>query len=80
MDPKAERRLILLSAMLLLNVAVLVLAPRLVDGAEPADEDAFEPPADEEGDALEGFRTEGLGEPDEVVEGFESGPADDEKD
>ena len=77
-----ERRLILLvlSAMLLLNVTVLALAPRLVDGAEPTDEDAFEPPADEEDDALEGSRTEGLGEPDEVVEGFESGPPDDEKD
>ena len=80
MDPKAERRLILLvlSAMLLLNVTVL--APHVMDGAEPTDEDAFEPPADEEGDALEGSRNEGLGEPDEVVEGFESGPADDEKD
>ena len=79
MDPKAERRLILLvlSAMLLLNVAVLALAPH---GAEPTDEDALEPPADEEGDALEGSRTDGLGEPDEVVEGFESGPPDDEKD
>ena len=82
MDPKAERRLILLilSAMLLLNVTVLALAPRLMDGADPTDEDALEPPADEEGDALEGSRNEGLGEPDEVVEGFESGPADDEKD
>ncbi len=82
MDPKAERRLILLvlSAMLLLNVTVLALAPRMIDDAEPANEDAFEPPADEEGDALEGSRTDGLGEPDEVVEGFESGPPDDEKD
>ena len=77
-----ERRLILLilSAMLLLNVAVLALAPRVMDGAEPTDEDSFKPAADEEGDALEGSRTEGLGEPDEVVEGFESGPPDDVKD
>ncbi len=66
--------------MLLLNVVVLTLAPRLVDGAEPADEEALEPPADEEGDALEGSRADGLGEPDEVVEGFESEPPDDEKD
>ena len=79
-NPRTERRLILLilSAMLLLNVAILTLAPRLVNGAEPTDEDVFEPPADEEGDALEGSRTEGLGEPDEVMEGFESGPPDDE--
>ena len=82
MDPKAERRLILLvlCAMLLVNVAVLALAPRLVDGAEPTDEDDLEPPADGEEEATEGSRTDGLGEPDEVVEGFESGPADDEKD
>ncbi len=82
MNPRTERRLILLvlCAMLLVNVAVLALAPRLVDGDAPTDEDALEPPADEEGDALEGSRTDGFGEPDEVVEGFESGPADDEKD
>ncbi len=75
-----ERRLILLvlCSMLLLNVAVLSLAPRVIDGAELTDEDAFEPPGDEEGDALEGSRNEGLGEPDEVMEGFESGPPDDE--
>ena len=78
-NPKAERRLILLvlCSMLLLNVAVLALAPR---GAEPADEDVLEPPGDDEDDTTEVSRTEGLGEPDEVVEGFESGPADDEKD
>ena len=78
-DPKAERRVILLvlSVMLLLNVAVLALAPR---GAGPADDDPLGPPGDDEDDTTEASRTDGLGEPDEVVEGFESGPADDEKD
>ena len=81
-DPKAERRLILLvlCSMLLLNVAVLTLAPRVIDGAESAEEDALEPPGDDEDDTTETYRTDVLGEPDEVVEGFESGPADDEKD
>ncbi len=80
--PKAERRLILLVllVMLLVNVTVLTLAPRVIDGAEPVNEDALEPPGDDEDDTTETSRTDVLGEPDEVVEGFESGPADDEKD
>ncbi len=46
----------------------------------PVTVEALGPPPDDEDDATEGSRTDGLGEPDEVVEGFESGPADDEKD
>jgi hypothetical protein len=89
MNPRADRRLILLvlCAMLLLLVAVLSLAPRVIDGsledgAEPSggSSDAFEPPGyDEEDTVTEPSRGDGLGEPDEVYEDFESEPVEENK-
>jgi hypothetical protein len=57
--------LLVIAALLAVNLLVLALAP----GDSPAPEDVREEPGGEE------EATRGLGEPDEVVEGFESGPA-----
>jgi hypothetical protein len=68
-NPRTERRLMLLVIVTLLAVNLLVLA--LAPGDSPAPGDVREDQGEEEGAA----RGDGLGEPDEVVEGFESGPA-----
>ena len=62
-------RLMLLVIAALLTVNVLVLA--LAQGDNPAPQDVREDPGEDEGVS----RGDGLGEPDEVVEGFECGPA-----
>ena len=83
MDPRTERRLLLLAAcvMALTIVAVIFLSHPTVTG--PVDEDpaegvttpsesADEPPVDQS-------RDDGLGEPDEVYEDVEGPPAPDDK-
>ena len=84
MDPRTRRRhlLVVICVLVMTIIAVLSLAHPIatgpadedtVEGVAPPGESADEPPVDQP-------RDDGLGEPDEVVEGFESGPPDDEKD
>ncbi len=83
MDPRTERRLLLLAAcaMALVTVGVIILGHTV--GTDPVDEDPAEgvaPPgegADEP--PVDHSRDDGLGEPDEVYEDVEGPPAPDDK-
>ena len=83
MDPRTERRLLLLAAcaMALTIIAVISLSHPTVtgpvgedpaEGVSPPGEGASEPPVDHS-------RDDGLGEPDEVYEDVEGPPAPDDK-
>ena len=83
MDPRTERRLLMLAAcaMALTVIAVISLAHPTVtgpvgedtaEGVAPPDEGASEHPVDHS-------RDDGLGEPDEVYEDVEGPPAPDDK-
>jgi hypothetical protein len=84
MDPRTERRLLLIvaCAMALTIIAVLSLAHPTVTG--PVGEDTAEgvaPPGEAAGEPpVDHSRDDGLGEPDEVHEDVEGPPAPDDKD